>query len=112
MLRRATISLASLLITAGVAQADPIEGNWKTPEGATAVVAACGSAFCITLKDGNYAGRQIGRLKPSGKGYSGTVTDPADNASYAGTASVSGSSLELSGCAMKIFCKTRVWHRR
>lgn len=93
------------------ALADQIEGNWKTQSGETAKIGKCGSSFCITLKTGKYAGQQIGKMKPSGSSYKGTVTDPADNKTYSGSASVSGSSMKMTGCALKVFCKTQKWKK-
>jgi uncharacterized protein (DUF2147 family) len=43
--------------------ADPIVGNWKTKSGETAAISACGGAFCVKLKTGKYAGKQIGKMK-------------------------------------------------
>ncbi len=91
--------------------ADPIEGNWKTQSGETAKIASCGSSYCITLKTGQYAGQRIGKMKASGGQYVGTVTDPADNKEYSGSASLSGSKMKLKGCALKIFCKTQNWKK-
>ena len=93
------------------ALADQIEGNWKTQSGETAKIGKCGSSFCITLKTGKYAGQQIGKMKASGGSYKGTVTDPADNKTYSGSASVSGSSMKMTGCALKVFCKTQKWKK-
>lgn len=112
MLRRTTLAAAAILALAGTAFADDIEGSWKTADGPTAGIGACGSSFCITLKSGQFAGKQIGRLKADGGGsYSGTITDPKDDKTYSGSASVKGGSLKLTGCAMKIFCKSQTWSR-
>jgi uncharacterized protein (DUF2147 family) len=89
--------------------AEPIVGNWKTQSGETAAIAACGGAYCIKLKTGKYSGKQIGRVSGSGASYSGTITDPADDKEYSGAATISGSSMALKGCALKIFCKTQNW---
>ena len=91
--------------------AEPIVGNWKTEPGETAAISKCGDSFCITLKTGENAGKTIGKLKGSGANYKGTVTDPADNKEYTGSAKVSGSSMKLKGCALKIFCQTQTWKK-
>lgn len=56
---------AALLTVPGVAlAAEPIEGNWKTASGATAVIAKCGGNFCHYPEDGQtrrQAHRQAGR---------------------------------------------------
>ena len=94
-----------------LAMADPIVGNWKTQSGETAKIGKCGGSFCITLKTGKHAGKRIGKVAKDGSGYSGTVTDPADDKTYSGTASVSGSKMKLTGCALKVFCKTQRWSK-
>ena len=107
-----TFFAASLVVATGApALADVIQGNWKTESGETAAISKCGSSFCIQLKTGKYAGKRIGKMKGSGGSYNGTVTDPADNKEYSGSASVRGSNLKLKGCALKIFCKTQNWKK-
>jgi uncharacterized protein (DUF2147 family) len=106
------IAAAAAILAGGVsfaAAADPIEGNWKTQSGETAAIGNCGGSFCITLKTGKYAGKQIGKLSGAAGEYKGTITDPADDKTYSGSASVSGASMSLKGCAMKVFCKTQKW---
>ncbi|MEM7069322.1 MAG: DUF2147 domain-containing protein [Pseudomonadota bacterium] len=91
--------------------AEPIEGNWKTQSGETAGISKCGGSYCIKLKTGKYSGQRIGKLKGSGGSYDGTITDPEDNKEYSGSANVSGSTMKLKGCALKIFCKTQTWKK-
>jgi len=102
---------AIMLSSSSFAFADAIQGNWKTQSGETAKIAKCGGSFCITLQTGKYKGQRIGKMKASGGEYVGTVTDPEDNKEYSGTASVSGSKMKLTGCALKIFCKTQKWKK-
>ncbi len=102
--------LASLLMT-GAALADPIEGSWKTEAGPTAAIAQCGGSFCVVMKSGKYVGKQIGKFAASGDGYTGTMTDPQTDKTYTGSAKLKGSSLSMTGCALKILCKTQVWSR-
>ena len=97
-------------IAAGAANANEILGNWKTESGETANITKCGDSFCIKLKTGTYKGQSIGKLKADGTKYKGTVRDPADDKTYDGTATITGSSLKLQGCFM-IFCKTQKWTR-
>ncbi len=104
------ISLAAMafLFTAGPALADPIDGNWRTVNGQTAAI----SGGVITLRTGKYAGKRIGFLKATGGGrYSGTITDPFSDKSYSGTAMLSGSSLRMSGCVMKVICMSQTWKK-
>lgn len=107
-----TLFAAGLVLSTGApAFADIIVGNWKTQSGETAAISKCGSSFCIKLKTGAHAGKTIGKMKGSGGSYSGTITDPADEKTYSGSANVKGSSMKLKGCALKIFCKTQNWRK-
>ncbi|OHV76750.1 DUF2147 domain-containing protein [Rhizobium sp. LCM 4573] len=96
--------------TAGNA-AEAIEGNWKTASGETAKIGPCGGAYCVTLVTGKHAGKQIGRLSGTGGQYSGQITDPADDKTYSGSGTVSGNSLRMKGCVLKILCKSQTWTR-
>ena len=110
-MRRLVLVAAALLTATGVSYADPIEGNWKTASGETAAISGSGS-FSIVLKTGKFAGKQIGSLKSSGGNkYSGTITDPADDKTYSGSARLTGTTLKMTGCALKIFCKSQTWRK-
>ena len=112
MFRRLAMALAASITMVGAACADPIEGNWKTADGPTAAIGKCGGSFCVVMKTGNYVGKQIGKFQPSGDNkYTGTLTDPKEDKTYSGSAKVNGSSLSLTGCALKIFCKTQKWSK-
>ncbi|WP_165220954.1 DUF2147 domain-containing protein [Affinirhizobium pseudoryzae] len=109
-----TILLSGAFLVASLAPtvaAEPIVGNWKTASGETAVIAQCGSAYCVTLKTGKYAGRQIGSMSGKGAEYTGEITDPAADKTYSGSAAVSGNALKMKGCVMSVFCKTQTWTR-
>lgn len=109
-MKRSIIILTTLLSGFGLAHAgEAIEGSWKTQSGETAQISPCGSAFCVTLKTGKYAGKQIGHMSGSGTSYSGEITDPANDKIYTGTGAVSGNSLEMKGCVLKILCKSQTW---
>ncbi|MDE1994706.1 MAG: DUF2147 domain-containing protein [Rhizobiaceae bacterium] len=109
---RATILAAALLLTATAAFADePIVGNWKTKAGDTAVIAPCSDSFCVTLKTGKYAGRQIGKMQGKGNAYTGEITDPEENKTYSGSGTVSGNTVKMQGCVLKVLCKSQVWTR-
>ncbi|MGB6118232.1 MAG: DUF2147 domain-containing protein, partial [Mesorhizobium sp.] len=58
-------------------------------------------------------GKNIGAMKPSGAGkYTGTITDPANDKTYKGKASLSGNTLKMSGCiAGGLICRTQNWKR-
>ncbi len=104
-------AIFAVSLTTMAMAAEPIEGNWKTKSGETAGISKCGGSFCIKLKTGTHAGKQIGKLKGSGGSYDGTITDPEDNKEYTGSAKVSGSTMKLKGCALKIFCQTQTWKK-
>ena len=112
MFRRLSVALAASMLMAGTAYADPIEGNWKTEAGSTAQISSCGNAFCIKLVSGSHSGKQIGKLSASGGNYRGTITDPANDKTYKGKASVSGGNLSLSGCVLGgLICRSQSWKK-
>ncbi|MCG5482920.1 MULTISPECIES: DUF2147 domain-containing protein [Sinorhizobium] len=96
---------------APVHAAEPILGKWKTASGSTAEIAACGTAFCVTLKTGKHAGKRVGSLSGTGGSYSGVVTDPESDKTYSGTGSVDGNLLKMRGCVLKVLCKSQTWTR-
>lgn len=106
------LGLAGLLLAAGTAYADPINGNWRTESGEKAHISGSGT-FSITIKTGKNAGKRIGSLRKVGEGsYSGTIKDPNENKTYNGKAKVSGGSLILSGCVLGgLICKSQSWSR-
>lgn len=111
MLRKLTVAVAATLMMTAGAFADPIDGNWRTDSGETATIAGSGSS--ITLKTGKYKGKRIGSMSASGGGkYTGTITDPANDKTYKGRASISGNSLKMQGCvAGGLICRTQNWKR-
>ncbi len=112
MFRTTAMAFAAVLMLAGAAYADPIEGNWKTKDGDTAAISSCGSAFCIKLMTGKYAGKSIGQMKASGENsYSGSITKPSNGKTYSGSAKLSGSSLKLSGCVLAVLCESQTWRK-
>ena len=111
MLRRMTMTAAALMLAIGAAYADPIEGNWRTQSGETALISDCGGGFCITLKTGKYKGKGIGKMSAEGGGaYSGSITDPAKDKTYSGSGTLSGSSLKMKGCVLGgLICRSQTW---
>lgn len=105
-----TAAMTLATTTAGFS-AEPIVGNWKTASGETAAIASCGGGYCITLKTGKHAGKRIGSMNGSGDSYRGEITDPANDKTYSGAASIEGSSLKMQGCVLKILCKSQTWSR-
>ncbi|WP_137135275.1 DUF2147 domain-containing protein [Rhizobium sp. FKY42] len=112
MIRMTGMIAGAMLAFSGIAwAAEPIEGNWKTASGETAAIGKCGSAFCVTLKTGKHAGKQIGKMSGTGGNYSGEITDPEADKTYSGSGAVSGNSLKMKGCVMSVFCKSQTWTR-
>ena len=113
MLRSIMLATAAMAMMAGSAYADNIVGNWRTDSGETAQIAAAGSGFAITLRTGKHKGKRIGQMSSAGNGkYKGTITDPADDKTYSGNATLSGNSLAMQGCVAVVFCKTQNWKRQ
>ncbi|MCR4267449.1 DUF2147 domain-containing protein [Nitratireductor sp. ZSWI3] len=104
---------SAMLLAAGPAMADPIEGNWKTEAGSTAQIVPCGGSFCITLKTGQHAGKKIGTFQAAGGGkYTGKITDPNNDKTYSGKGSITGDSLKMGGCVLGgLICRNQTWSR-
>jgi uncharacterized protein (DUF2147 family) len=113
MFRKFSFAVAAAVFIAGAAHADPIEGNWRTQSGETATIVDCGGGFCITLKTGKFAGKQIGKIGASGEGsYAGSITDPNNDKTYKGKASLSGDKLKMSGCVLGgLLCRNQNWSK-
>ncbi|HWU65335.1 MAG TPA: DUF2147 domain-containing protein [Ensifer sp.] len=99
------------LLASAASAAEPIEGKWKNGPVEIIAIAPCGDGFCLTLTSGEFAGQSIGKLSGKGANYAGEITDPEDNKTYSGSGTVSGNTLKLKGCALKIFCQTVTWDR-
>jgi uncharacterized protein (DUF2147 family) len=111
MLKTFAVATALLAFATNGHAAEPIEGNWKTQSGATAEIGKCGTAFCVTLKSGQHAGKRIGRMSGSGDSYSGEITDPETDKTYSGSGAVTGNSLRMKGCVLKVLCRSQTWTR-
>lgn len=112
MIRTFLMATGMMLATAATGfAAEPIVGNWKTASGETAAINSCGGAYCITLKTGKHAGKRIGNMSGSGDSYTGEITDPANDKTYSGSASISGKALKMQGCVLKVLCKSQTWTR-
>lgn len=112
MMRKLLLA-AAVVFAAGTAYADDIEGNWRTQSGNSASIRGCGSAFCIKLTSGEHSGKQIGQMTAQGGGrYSGKITDPADDKTYTGRATLAGNVLKMKGCVLGgLICKSQTWNR-
>lgn len=112
---------------AGVAQADPVLGTWKTQpdDGSYAHIdmQKCGSAVCGKIArtfngDGEYSSPNIGKtlvidMVPNGDGsYAGKVWRPSNDKIYIGKMDLSGNKLALRGCvAGGLICSKQTWSR-
>ena len=113
MLRTLTLAAAATMLLAGAALADPIVGNWRTDSGAITQIAAAGDGFTVTVRSGDHNGKRIGQFKATGDGkYRGTITDPADDKTYSGNATLNGDRLAMQGCVAVVFCRTQNWQRQ
>lgn len=111
MIRAFALTAAITLAATAALAGEPIEGNWKTASGETAAIANCGGAFCVKLKTGKHAGKTIGKMSGAGDSYTGEITDPANDKTYSGSASIAGNALKMKGCVLKILCKSQTWTR-
>ncbi|MEF2551728.1 DUF2147 domain-containing protein [Aurantimonas sp. A2-1-M11] len=100
---------AAVALGTSAMAAEPIVGKWRAPGGGIVQVSDCGGAYCAEVISGQHKGKSVGRMSGSGAQYDGEVTDPRDDRTYSGRAVIQGDRLELTGCALKIFCKTQVW---
>ena len=106
------ILMAIFLLSCATAQAaDLVTGTWKTENGEMAVIARCGTAYCITARSGTIAGEELGTFSSADGNYSGRLTDPQTRAVYSGKLVVAGDSLKLRGCATSVLCRTQTWTR-
>lgn len=117
----------ALVLAAGAAQADPVEGMWETEvdDGAYAHIniKPCGSAYCgfiaKSFKDGaefkseNHGKKIVIDMVPQGDGeYEGQVWRPSNGKLYYGTIELSGNTLRLAGCvAGGLICSKQNWKR-
>jgi uncharacterized protein (DUF2147 family) len=113
MLRTFIAAVAVALQCCSAFAADDIVGRWRTGPGDTAAISKCGKAYCVVLTDGDYAGRQVGRVAANGPGiYAGFVVNPQNGHKYSGNAKLSGNSLKMRGCMLGgLVCQSQVWVR-
>lgn len=112
-MKRISIAVATMLAgMIGAQAAEPVVGSWTTQKGETANISSCGGSYCIVISSGKFKGKQIGKFDGSGGSYSGEITDPESDKTYTGSAEVTGASMKLTGCALKIFCKSQTWKKQ
>jgi uncharacterized protein (DUF2147 family) len=109
--------LACTVVAVGLitpAMADPIEANWKRPNGIIVKFSKCGGSFCASPITGPNAGKSAGKMASAGDGaYKGSLTDLENNKTYSGKATISGATLRVSGCVLGgLLCKGENWVRQ
>ncbi len=113
MTRNLALATLAFGLLTSTAIADPIEGNWKRPNGIIVKFAPCGDGFCATAVTGPHAGGSAGKLSPSNAGkYAGTLTDLESNKTYSGKGAINGATLTVSGCVLGLFCRSEAWARQ
>lgn len=126
-MRKLSMALLALTLSAGAALADPVEGVWKTEpdDGAYALVGMkpCGNMICGTIdrtfnETGEYKSPNLGKvlvinMEPQGGGkYRGKVWRPSNDKVYMGKLQLDGDVLQLSGCvAGGLLCSKQKWVR-
>ena len=108
----AAVGAAMVTFSAVAAFADPIVGNWKTGDGVLVGISKCGSSFCVDVLDGEYAGKRSGKLKKDGKGYKGTLKQFSTGISFSGSATISGSSMNLVAKKFGVTVKRDKWRKQ
>lgn len=126
-MKRLALAVLGLVLMAGAAFADPIEGLWRTEvdDGSYAIVtiSPCGPAFCGVITrtfnaEGEYESPNLGRqividMVPGDAGeYAGNVWRPSNDKIYIGKINLSGDTLRLRGCvAGGLICSSQTWSR-
>ena len=128
-MKKFVLAAAAVVMSAGMAMADPLEGVWRTvpdDNGASGLVqvSQCGSALCGTLVkaiDSNgaeIASENIGRqiiwdMAPAGGGeYRGKIWSPDRDKTYNSRLLLIGNSLAVSGCVLGICRDGGTWKRQ
>lgn len=111
-MQRLILITAPLALTAHIALAqEPVVGIWKTQVGTTASIDECVQGYCITMKTGDHAGQRIGSFKGGNGNFTGTIVEPDSKKTFNGILTVSGDTVRMEGCTMKVFCASLIWKR-
>lgn len=129
------ILAATLLLAASgsgaLAQKADLSGLWQTETaGSTVRIARCGGGYCGTiaatagsgldaqnpdpaLRSRKLVGVQIMQAgTPSGDGFEGSLYNPKDGKTYAGSVTPKGAdTVEVAGCVLSVLCKRQTWRR-
>ena len=129
---RIAAAIAALVLSAGAAAADPIEGTWRTTQddngnyGLIQVGPCSGNAaqFCgILVRSFDSSGSQISspnngraiitQAVPQGGGeYRGKIYAPDRDRTYNSRLQLSGNSLAVSGCVLGVCRDGGTWTRQ
>jgi uncharacterized protein (DUF2147 family) len=127
-MKKFTISAMALLLSAGTAMADPLEGMWRTggdDNGHSGLikVAPCGDQLCGTLikaydetgaeiESDNIGRNIISETVAQGDGYyKGLVYSPDRDKTYKSKLQMTGSTLKVRGCVAFICRDGGTWQR-
>lgn len=129
-MKKTICAATGLVLAAGIAFADPVEGLWKTlPDDngnfGHVQIEACGPRFCGVLvkafdsKGAETPSDNIGRqivwdMAPAGTGSydGGKVFAPDRDKTYKAKMLLSGDSLAVSGCVLGgVICRASDWSR-
>ena len=123
------LSAISVILFAGIAQADPIYGVWKTPnddngKSGHIEISACDDRVCGVLvksfdENGKaYDSKNIGKTiiwdmqsKGNGKYSGGKLWSPDRDKVYKSKLKLSGNALKVSGCILVICRDGGTWNR-
>ncbi|CAO4166968.1 DUF2147 domain-containing protein [Methylorubrum populi] len=115
-----------------LAQKGPdLSGLWQTETaGSTVRITRCGGGYCGTiastagsgldaqnpdpaLRNRKLVGVQIMQAgTPSGAGFEGSLYNPKDGKTYAGSLTPKGpDTVEVAGCVFSVLCKRQTWRR-
>lgn len=107
------LSLALITATSTFAFADAIEGKWMTGDKVLLNISKCGGSFCVKVAEGEYKGKQSGKLKPkSGGVYEGKLKQFSTGMTFSGTATLSGNSMKMIAKKFGITLKKDTWKRK
>jgi uncharacterized protein (DUF2147 family) len=63
------------------------------------------------MKTGDHAGQQIGSFQGRNGSFKGTIIEPESKKTFDGVLTVSGNTVRMKGCTMKVFCLSLIWKR-
>lgn len=109
------IATSALISVAGLSSAfaaEPIEATWKRNNGTLIKFSGSGGRYCGKVLNGKYKGKSIGCMKGKGKNYKGSINVLDEGKTYTGHAVVSGSTMKLSGCVLRVICKSESLRRQ